>query len=144
MEKPKSEKPKPSILLPAKVLAERQRIHEFEAAHRYAREMQYARRRHEFRFLLRSGVRVTIPVANIPYFDGLTKAQLGRVKLDNVGGAIELREVDLDLSVPGIIRDAFGFGEIQQSRAGRVKSPKKAAAARANGAKGGRPRKKAA
>jgi hypothetical protein len=89
-------------------------------------------------------VAITIPLAMITELAAATPAQIGRVKLNRSGGALELRELDMDVSVPGLIRDVLGFGELQQHRAARVRSPKKAAAARANGAKGGRPRKNAA
>jgi len=59
-----------------------------------------------------------------------------------------LAEVEVDLCDPAFIAGIFGTrawmaGELARI-AGRTKSPNKAAAARANGAKGGRPRKPAA
>jgi hypothetical protein len=135
----------PKITIPPpEVLRQYQREADHEFKHRFARELHFDRRRREFRLGLNSGVTFTIPVAKIHSLAAATPAQLGRVKLSGAGGALELRELDLDISVPGLIRNVLGFGEIQQSRAGRVRTPKKAAAARANGAKGGRPRRKTA
>jgi hypothetical protein len=49
----------------------------------------------------------------------------------------------VDYSVPGLVAGIFGTARWMAARAGRAGSPAKAAAARANGAKGGRPRKAA-
>jgi len=143
MSKPKTLTPK--ILAPSPTeLAIRQRAHDRVAELQYGRELRYDRRRREFRVLLRSGVAVTIPVAAIGEFAGATPAQLAEARLIPTGGAIEQRELDVDLSLPGLLRDVLGFGEVQQHRAARVRTPAKAAAARANGVRGGRPRKDAA
>jgi hypothetical protein len=103
--------------------------------------MRYSTRRREFRIVLNCGVTITIPLVMISKLVAGTPAQLARLKLNRSGGALEQREIDLDISLPGLIREVFGFGEIQQVRAARVRTPKKAAASRANGLKGGRPRK---
>jgi hypothetical protein len=90
-----------------------------------------------------NGLRVAIPrklvaeLATVPV--GLLRTEL---RLAAHGGAIEIRSLDLDISVSGLIADLVG--PIWARRAGRIKSPAKAAAARANGRKGGRPRKKVA
>ena len=52
-------------------------------------------------------------------------------------------KLDVDFSVPGLVAGIFGTARWMAARAGRASSPAKAAAARANGAKGGRPRKAA-
>jgi hypothetical protein len=55
------------------------------------------------------------------------------------------RSVDVDVYVPGLIERTFGprlLAAAAGRRGGRRKSKAKAAAARANGAKGGRPRKR--
>ncbi|PZR07781.1 MAG: DUF2442 domain-containing protein, partial [Azospirillum brasilense] len=51
--------------------------------------------------------------------------------------------LDADLSVPGLLAGLFGTRAFMARQAGRATSPAKAAAARANGARGGRPRKSA-
>ncbi len=103
--------------------------------------MSYDARGRAFRFYLRSGVVLTIPAHAIAELAQATTAQLKSVALVADGGAIEQRELDVDLSVPNLLRDVLGFGELQQRKAARTRSPAKAAAARVNGAKGGRPRK---
>jgi len=64
-------------------------------------------------------------------------------RLNDFGTAIEIRSIDMDISVVGLNLDAVGYSTIMR-RAGRTQSPQKAAAARENGKKGGRPRKNAA
>jgi hypothetical protein len=55
--------------------------------------------------------------------------------------------LDVDLYVPALVSGIFGTRDWMSKQlarvAGQAKSPAKAAAARANGAKGGRPRKAA-
>lgn len=55
----------------------------------------------------------------------------------------ELTDVEIDaaLSVPGLLVGLPGTSAYMARRAGQATSPAKAAAARTNGAKGGRPRK---
>lgn len=120
-----------------------QRKHDAIAAQQYAKSVRYDRRAKAMRFVLRSGAEVSIPVAAVSYFRGVSPAQLAKVELYATGEAISIPERDIDVSVPGLLRDALGF-ELQQRRAGRVKSAARAKASRANGKKGGRPRKSAA
>ncbi len=51
--------------------------------------------------------------------------------------------LNADLSIPGLLAGLFGTKAYLAQQAGRTTSPAKAAAARANGAKGGRPRRSA-
>lgn len=61
------------------------------------------------------------------------------------GQGLHWPALDVDLSVPGLLMGIFGteayMASQRAARAGAVRSPRKAAAARSNGAKGGRPRK---
>jgi hypothetical protein len=113
------------------------------AERQHAKELRYDRRARVFHFVMRSGVALTVPFAAIHEFDYATREQLREVTLVAGGGAIEHRGLDVDMSVPGIIREVFGFGDVQQKRAGSAKTPRKAATSRENGAKGGRPPKDA-
>jgi len=51
--------------------------------------------------------------------------------------------LNVDLSIPGQLAGIFGIKAYMARRACQTRSPAKATAARANGAKGGRPRKSA-
>ena len=58
-----------------------------------------------------------------------------------IGYGLHWPQLDEDYSVPGLMNGVFGAAKWLAARAGRGTSEAKAAAARANGAKGGRPRK---
>lgn len=77
---------------------------------------------------------------------GLEKAaddDLAKVEILGAGYGLHWEDLDVDLSVPGLLAGLFGTKAYMARRAGQTTSPAKAAAARANGAKGGRPRKQA-
>lgn len=70
--------------------------------------------------------------------------QLAEVQVAGAGFVLHWEALDVDLSIPGLLSGHFGTKAWMRElarRAGQSKSPAKAAAARANGAKGGRPRK---
>lgn len=67
--------------------------------------------------------------------------QLAAVEILPTGYGLHWEELDVDLSIPGLLSGIFGTRSYMARRAGATVSPAKAAAARRNGAKGGRPRK---
>ena len=69
--------------------------------------------------------------------------QLARVELLGAGYGLHWPDLNVDISVAGLLAGIFGTRSYMAGLAGRAKSEAKAAAARANGAKGGRPRKNA-
>ena len=92
---------------------------------------------------LSNGMLFAFPVQLIRALERLSPSELRKVRVDASGGALRWDERDLDLSVPGLL--LASVGEVDRRRylarlAGSAKSPSKAAAARANGALGGRPR----
>jgi hypothetical protein len=66
---------------------------------------------------------------------------LSQVQILGAGYGLHWEDLDVDLSIPGLLSGLFGTRQYMARRAGSTKSPAKSAAARANGAKGGRPRK---
>jgi hypothetical protein len=68
---------------------------------------------------------------------------LSEVEILGSGYGLHWESLDTDLSVPGLMAGLFGTRAYMARRAGRASSPAKAAAARVNGAKGGRPKKAA-
>ena len=66
---------------------------------------------------------------------------LAKVEILGAGYGLHWEALDVDLSVPGLLAGLFGTQAHMARRAGQVRSAAKAAAARANGTKGGRPRK---
>lgn len=67
--------------------------------------------------------------------------QLAEVEVLGMGYGLHWETMDVDLSIPGLMAGIFGTKAYMARRAGQTTSPAKAAAARTNGAKGGRPRK---
>lgn len=95
---------------------------------------------------LTSGFVFGFPARAIPALARATPQQLAAVELSPGGSALHWEELDADLSIPGLLLSSVNRSEKLSELArvaGRVTSRAKAAAARANGAKGGRPRKAA-
>lgn len=72
-------------------------------------------------------------------------SQWAEVVLSPMGTGLHWPQLDADLSVQGLLEGVFGsraWRRAHAARAGSVKSEAKALAARANGAKGGRPKKR--
>ncbi len=84
------------------------------------------------------------PTHAIPALAKAHPEQLAAVEVSPGGSGLHWEELDVDLSVPGLLLSSLARSE-QRSElarlAGRTTSRRKAAASRANGAKGGRPRK---
>jgi hypothetical protein len=67
--------------------------------------------------------------------------QLADVVILGAGVGLHWEDLDVDLSVHGLLAGLFGTEAYMARRAGQATSPAKASAARRNGAKGGRPRR---
>lgn len=93
---------------------------------------------------LTNGCRFAFPPNLAQGLAGATHAQLSEIEILGAGYGLHWPALDVDLSVPGLLAGIFGTAAFMARRAGQATSPAKAAAARANGAKGGRPRKRAA
>lgn len=93
---------------------------------------------------LSNGATYAFPASLGEGLAGATPAQLAEVEVLGSGFGLHWESLDVDLSIPGLLAGRFGtrswMSELAR-RAGSATSPAKAAAARANGAKGGRPRK---
>ena len=106
------------------------------------RDLRYDKQADAFTVELGSGAVLVVPRDLIPGFDRATIPQLARARLSPDGAGIIVND-EIDYAVVGLLR--LISGDVAQRRAaGRVKSAKKAAAARQNGRRGGRPRKKQA
>lgn len=73
-----------------------------------------------------------------------TPDELAEIEISGAGYGLHWPRLDVDLAVPALLNGIFGTAKWMARQAGQATSPAKAAAARANGAKGGRPRKNAA
>jgi hypothetical protein len=90
---------------------------------------------------MRSGMSLVVPRSRIPELKGATARQLESVEVS--GEAVRWDGIDVDVSVPGLLSQMLGPTLSTQAagrRGGAATSPAKAAASRANGKKGGRPR----
>jgi hypothetical protein len=90
---------------------------------------------------LTNGATFAFPPRLVQGLNQATAEQLGEVEIIGAGHGLHWEALDVDYSVPGLVNGVFGTAKWMAARAGRTVSPAKAAAARANGAKGGRPRK---
>jgi hypothetical protein len=92
---------------------------------------------------LTNGCTFAFPARLAQGLEAATDAELAEVEILGAGYGLHWEALDADLSIPGLIAGLFGTAAFMARRAGQATSPSKAAAARANGAKGGRPRKSA-
>jgi hypothetical protein len=93
---------------------------------------------------LNNGQRRVFPIEDIQGLQHATRAQIAQVRITGSGTGLHWPSLDLDLYVPNLLRDIYGtrqwMAEIGR-RGGATTSPAKRKSARANGRKGGRPRK---
>jgi hypothetical protein len=90
---------------------------------------------------LENGCTFAFPPHLAQGLEGATDDQLAAIELLGRGYGLRWDELDVDLSLPGLMAGIFGTKAWVARRAGQATSPAKAVAARVNGAKGGRPRK---
>lgn len=108
-----------------------------------ARAARYDRSAGRMVVELTNGCSFSFPPRLAQGLEAATEDQLARVQLLGTGYGLHWEELDADLSVPGLLAGLFGTKAHMARLAGRATSAAKAAAARKNGAKGGRPRKSA-
>jgi len=93
---------------------------------------------------LANGCTFAFPARRVQELETASDAEIAEVEIAGAGFALHWPARDADLSLGGLMHGVFGtrawMTELARN-AGRATSPAKAAAARANGAKGGRPRR---
>ena len=85
-----------------------------------------------------------IPRWKIGELAGLSPEELSGIRLSAIGDAITAGPCDMQIDLASLIADIMPQTVVKKAfvkRGGRATSPTKANASRANGAKGGRPRK---
>ena len=92
---------------------------------------------------LRNGATFAFPARLAEGLADASPEALSDIEILGHGHGLHWEKLDVDYSVPGLVAGIFGTARWMAARAGRTTSPAKAAAARQNGAKGGRPRKAA-
>lgn len=97
---------------------------------------------------LTNGCSYVFPTHLVQDLQDASSADLALIEVDGLGFNLHWPALDVDLYVPAIVAGVFGTqGWMTRELArvaGQKTSPAKAAAARSNGSKGGRPRKAAA
>jgi hypothetical protein len=127
----------------AELEAAEQRGREYLASVPLATSARYDAKRGRVVLELNNGSMFAFPTDAVQFLQGASHAELADIEIWGGGYALRWDKLDVDFTVPGLLAGIFGTKKYMASLAGRTRSPAKAAAARANGAKGGRPRKTA-
>jgi len=92
-----------------------------------------------------NGCTYAFPAQLVQDLHGASHDDLAGIEVDGLGFNLHWPALDVDLYVPALVSGIFGTRAWMARElarvAGQATSPAKAAAARSNGAKGGRPRK---
>ncbi len=96
---------------------------------------------------IHNGVELAIPTHLIEELSAADPTDLAEIEITPAGLGLHWPRLDADVYVPGLLSGVFGsrtwMAKQLGARGGRTSTPAKAIAARANGAKGGRPRRRA-
>ena len=106
-------------------------------------QARYDRRHDALDLTFRRGITVSVPRARIRELKNAAAGDLAKVEIQPGGDGISFRTIDVDIYVPGLLADELGsvFSKAMGRRTRGRSTPKKAAASRENGRKGGRPKK---
>lgn len=111
-----------------------------------AKSARYSPTRRQVIVELTNGCSFIFPVDKTQGLAGASNKDLAAIKILGNGVGLHWEKLDADLSIASLVVGIFGshawMREIAR-RGGTASTPAKAAAARANGAKGGRPKKSA-
>lgn len=106
--------------------------------------VRYEALRRRLHIELASGIAMIVPVGMVQGLATAKPAVIRKVELTGQGHGLYWPSLDLDMSVPDLIAGCFGTKAWMTAlarHAGRATSAAKSASSRANGKKGGRPRK---
>ena len=114
------------------------------ATERRATGVRYNSDRDAVEIELTDGAAVRLPRAMVEEFRDVPPVEMAKLRVSSAGYGIKLDEHDIDISVHGLIAALATPGDAASSLGklgGAARSDAKRVSARANGAKGGRPRK---
>lgn len=92
---------------------------------------------------LRGGYAFGFPPERVPGLENASAEQLSDMRISPSGDGLHWDALDAHASLTGLMADALNLREWAPRIMGQIRSEAKARAARANGLKGGRPRKSA-
>lgn len=108
-------------------------------------QARYDRRRGRVVVSLNNDVELAFPAKLAEGLSGASPADLADIEISPTGLGLHWPRLDADLYLPGLLNGVFGSSRwmagMMGRLGGRARSDAKAAAARANGRRGGRPRK---
>ncbi len=111
----------------------------------HAVSARYDRRRARVVVKLNTGVELTFPTRLAEGLAGAPVDSLAEIEITPAGLGLHWPKLDADLYVPALLQGVFGsknwMARQLGAAGGRARSSAKIAASRANGRKGGRPRK---
>ena len=125
----------------------RTRAKKFAASDRRVVRVEYERKPDLVTLYLDDGVRVSIPRMQLQGLQGAVPGELSKIEILGHGTGLHWPSLDVDHYVPGLLNHIFGTSRWMAElgrRGGSASSKAKAAAARANGRKGGRPKREVA
>ena len=132
-------------LLDADIAAARQRGDQLAFAEPRAETARYEVASGRVIVDLTNGCTFAFPARALQGLGEASDRDLAQVEVLGSGYGLHWETLDADFTVPGLLMGLFGtrawMAREQARRAGAVRSPAKAAAARENGRKGGRPRR---
>lgn len=111
--------------------------------HPIATDVMYEAKADRIVVTLSNGCTLSIPSRMVRELRSASRAEIANVAVSAVGTSLRWEKLDLDLGVTALVSGVLGTRAWMKELArlgGKATSPQKAAAARANGRKGGRPR----
>jgi Protein of unknown function (DUF2442) len=113
----------------------------------HAVKARYDRRRSRIVVHLNTGIELAFPPALAEGLADAAPEDLAEIEISPAGLGLHWPKLDADLYVPALLQGVFGSRQWMAAQlgaaGGRARSPAKARSSRANGRKGGRPRKTA-
>ena len=119
----------------------------FAASDRRVLRAEYERKADLISLHLDDGIRVSIPRTKLQGLEKAEAAKLAKIEILGRGTGLHWPLLDVDHYVPGLRNRVFGTSRWMADlgrRGGSATTKAKAAAARANGKKGGRPKRRVA
>jgi len=123
------------------------RARHFAASERRAVRAEYEKRPDLITLYLDDGIRVAIPRTKLQGLQGASADKVANIEILGRGTGLHWPLLDVDHYVPGLLSRVFGTSRWMAElgrRGGSATTRAKAAAARANGKKGGRPKRRVA